>query len=410
MKNKFTYLTLLLGALITSSALKAAEVSGKALYQGDDARPIGYVMVTLQNTDNNTIQTFKTGADGFYQFTDVANGNYIMTGTTDIAAKNATYYDAMILFMHLIGRYQFTPMQMLASDVNGSGTVSWADYNLFIKNILFKTPFPVDPWRFETVPFTISDMKAAPPHGLGGTCSGDVGGTFVPTANTTPAFPLAQEGVINVANSEAFSTKIITHNNISLTGAGIIINYPSELLQIESVEFKGADYQYNIENGQIRLIWGDPNTAAVNFSEGETILTIHGVSTPAFKEGMSAGFSFEGSTSLMNASGKEETKLSFATPLIKFGKAALRLSNYPNPFKTSTMLNIYCPVAGNATIEVYNINGKLVKSLPLGMLNAGYQDVNLDASSFAKGNYFCKIRIQGKSSEYTDTIRLLKAE
>jgi hypothetical protein len=190
----------------------------------------------------------------------------------------------------------------------------------------------------------------------------------------------------------------------------VVINYPSDLLQIESVEFKGTDYEYNIEGGQIRLIWGNPGTAPINFNDGETFITIHGKSTAAFEEGMSASISMDGSTSLVNNSNKQVSELKFASPVIKYGKPSLKLSNYPNPFKNSTKLNIYCPEAGNATIEVYGTNGQLVKKIAAGELVAGYQDVNLDASQMAKGYYICKIRVQSGTSEYTDAIRLLKAQ
>ncbi len=412
MKNKFTFVMLLMLALVSVQSLKAAELRGQALYQGDSARPIGYVMVTLKNIDNNSVQTFKTGADGTYTFTNLVAGNYIVTGTTNIASKGATYYDAMLLFLHLVGRLEFTPLQMLAADVNGSGNVNWQDYTLFLKNLLLGKPFPVDPWRFETKSIKLTDMKGTEynPKGIGGTCSGDVGGTFVPTANTTPAVPVAQEGEISVSSGESFTTEIITRNPLSITGAGLIINYPSELLDIQSVEFKGTGYEYNIENGQIRVIWGDPNTQPVNFNAGEAFITIRGTSTSAFGEGMTANLNMDKNTSLVNASLQNESKLNFASPLIKFGKSALKLSNYPNPFKNSTKLNIYVPESGNATIEVYGTNGQLVKRISAGQLNAGYQEYTLEASQLAKGYYICKVRIQAKTSEYNNSLRLLKAE
>ncbi len=410
MKKAFTCFSFLFLAILVAPVLKAADVSGKALYQGDNTRPIGYTAVTLKNTDNNTLQTYNTGADGFYQFTGVPNGNYKLTGTTQIAGGGVTYYSAALVFLNVIGVYQLTPIQFLASDVDANGKIDMTDYNLIVNNILQKKPFPAGTWRFENVAFTISDLKDAPPHGLGGTLSGDVGGAFIPTANSTPALPLAQLGTLNVTVDQAFTTQILTQNELSITGAGIIINYPSELLQIESVEFKGADYQYNIADGQIRLIWGNPNTAPLNFNEGETFITIHGISRTAFTEGMTAGISLDGNTSIVNSSNKEQTKLNFASPLIKFGKPSLKISNYPNPFKNSTRLTIYTPEAGNAVLEVYNTRGQLVKSISAGALNAGYQEVILDADQMVKGYYICKIRVQAKTAVYTEAIRILKAE
>lgn len=412
MKTNFLSAALLLLVAFTFQISKAADISGKVLYQGDINRPIGSVLVTLKNIDNNTVQTYQSENDGSYHFSNLVNGNYVITGTTSIAGGGTTYYDATLVFLHLAGFYEFTPIQTLAADVNGSGNVTWGDYTLIIKHILKGTAFPAGPWKFETATFPVSNLKSAAvdPKSLGGTCSGDVGGAFVPQLNNTPALPIAQEGTIEVNGSEPFTTTISTQSALSITGAGIIINYPSELLKIESIEFKGADYEYNIEDGQISLVWGNPTMSPVNFGEGETFITIHGSGTSAFKPGMNAYVSLGGNTSLINAANTEETNLKFASPIIKYGKPSLKLTNYPNPFTNSTKLSIFSPEEGNATIEVYSTTGQLVKNISAGVINAGTHEIDLDATQLAKGNYICKLRIQSANSELTNTIRLVKAK
>jgi hypothetical protein len=52
----------------------------------------------------------------------------------------------------------------------------------------------------------------------------------------------------------------------------------------------------------------------------------------------------------------------------------------------------------------------MVKNIPIGKLNSGYQEVTLDASQLAKGYYVCKLRIQTPKGELTQTIRILKAD
>lgn len=412
MKNKLTLVSFFLLTILLTTKIQAADVSGNALYQGDILRPIGFVMVTLKNIDNNSVMTYKTGADGYYLFTDVPAGNYVLTGTTGISSRKATYFDAALVFLHVIGFYEFTPIQFLASDVNANGKIEMADYSLIINNILRQKPFPAGPWRFETAAFNISGLKSGDnqPKGLGGTCSGDVGGAFVPTSYSTPALPIAQDGILNVNSDKTFTSSISTGNDLSITGAGLIINYPADLLHIESVEFKGNDYEYNIENGQIRLVWGNPASTPISFTKGESFITIHGTSTDAFTEGMTASLGLDASTSLVNSSNKEIASLNFSTPLIKFGKPSVKLSNYPNPFKSSTTLSIDVPEEGKATIEVYSATGQLVKKISAGELRAGNQEINLDASQLAKGNYVCKLRIQTKTSDLTDAIRLMKAD
>jgi hypothetical protein len=324
MKKIILSLVSLLITILSVQTLNAAIVDGKVLYQNDTLRPINNVIVSLKNLDNNSIQTYTTGGNGYYVFADVPNGNYMLKGTKSQNGGGVTFSDAVLVFLNIIGFYQFSPIQFLAADVNGTGTISWSDYNLIVNHILFSTPFPIGPWTFESPTFTISNFKEGVPKGLGGTCSGDIGGTFVPTLNNTPALPLAQEGTINVNKGEAFTTRIITRKDLSITGAGIIINYPAELLNIESVEFKGSDCQYNIENGQIRLVWGNPNTAPINFNEGESFITIHGISTEAFDQG-TAIITLDGNTNLMNSENQEIEDLKFSSPVIKYSNETIKL-------------------------------------------------------------------------------------
>ncbi len=410
MKKIITSLVLVLVTLLSVQTLKAESVNGQILYQNDPNRPINDVKVALKNLDNGTIQSYITGGNGYYEFLNVTDGNYSLTCTKTQAGGGVTFYDATLVFLNIIGFYQFTPIQFLGADVNGSNAITWSDYNMIISHILYNTAFPIGPWTFESQYFTISNLKDGVPKGSGGTCSGDIGGTFVPTVNNTPALPVAQEGVINVSNSEPFTTRILTHNDLSITGAGILINYPEELMNIESIEFKGANFQYNIENGQIRVVWGDPTTEPINFNDGETFITLHGTSTEAFKHGMTAILSLDGNTSLMNTSNQEVSELSFASPVLKYNSPSLKLSNYPNPFVLSTKLSIYTPETGIAIIEVYSATGQLVKNITPGKMNAGYNEVSLDASQLAKGYYMCKLRIQADSGELSNTIRILKAE
>jgi hypothetical protein len=410
MKKTLNLVAVLLITLLSLHTLTAGTIGGKVLYQGDSTRPIGNVTVALKNLGTNAIQTFTTTGNGIYQFSNVVNGNYKLTGTTANVSGGVTYYDAVMVFLNIIGVYQFSPMEFLGSDVNGSGTITWSDYNLIISHLLWGTPFPVGPWRFESPTFTISNFKDGVPHGLGGTCSGDVGGTFVPQYNNTPALPVAQTGTINVGCGEPFTTQIITNKQLSITGAGIVITYPSELLNIESVDFKGTDYQYSIDGNKINIVWGNPKTAAINFASGETFVTLHGTTTGAFKAGMAANFGLDGNTNLIDASNQEVKNLSFATPLIQASNATLKLSNFPNPFTASTKLSVFNTADGVAKVEIFSATGQLVKTIAIGDLNAGYHEIDLDASQLAPGYYVCRLHLQNTVGETTKAIRLVKSE
>ena len=103
MKKNSLYLALLLSAIISLQTALAADINGKVLYQGDINKPIGNVLVTLKNLSDNTVKTYITANDGTYQFTDLASGNYVVTGTTTNEGGGVTYYDATLVFLNIMG-------------------------------------------------------------------------------------------------------------------------------------------------------------------------------------------------------------------------------------------------------------------------------------------------------------------
>jgi photosystem II stability/assembly factor-like uncharacterized protein len=72
--------------------------------------------------------------------------------------------------------------------------------------------------------------------------------------------------------------------------------------------------------------------------------------------------------------------------------------NYPNPFNPITSISYTLPKAGFTRLEVYNVNGRLIKTLIEKEQSAGYYKVNFDASGLTSGVYFYKLNA-GRFSE-----------
>ena len=67
--------------------------------------------------------------------------------------------------------------------------------------------------------------------------------------------------------------------------------------------------------------------------------------------------------------------------------------NYPNPFNPTTNIRFSIPQAGMVTLKVYNIRGRLVKTLVNGFTNSGYHQVDWNGTDensvkVASGIYF----------------------
>ncbi len=81
------------------------------------------------------------------------------------------------------------------------------------------------------------------------------------------------------------------------------------------------------------------------------------------------------------------------------------LSNYPNPFNSTTRLSYDIPFAANVAISVYNMLGQKVAVLADGFQNAGSYKLNWNADKIPSGIYFVRINFNQKS-EIVKTVLL----
>jgi len=81
----------------------------------------------------------------------------------------------------------------------------------------------------------------------------------------------------------------------------------------------------------------------------------------------------------------------------------LCLSNYPNPFNTTTNINYQLPVNSRVKLEVYNLLGQKVATLVDSKQQTGYRSIIWDASEVASGLYFYKLTV----GDFTETKRMM---
>ena len=65
--------------------------------------------------------------------------------------------------------------------------------------------------------------------------------------------------------------------------------------------------------------------------------------------------------------------------------------NYPNPFNPSTTISYGLPKSGLVKLVIYDVLGRVVKTLVNGYKEAGMYDFSFDASGISSGVYFYKV-------------------
>jgi hypothetical protein len=77
--------------------------------------------------------------------------------------------------------------------------------------------------------------------------------------------------------------------------------------------------------------------------------------------------------------------------------------NYPNPFNPVTKISFNIPNENFTSLNVYDVQGRLVQSLLNGRIAAGFHEVILDASALPGGIYFYKL----KSGSFSQTRKMI---
>lgn len=77
--------------------------------------------------------------------------------------------------------------------------------------------------------------------------------------------------------------------------------------------------------------------------------------------------------------------------------------NYPNPFNPNTIINYQLTINSLVVLNVYDVNGRLVKNLVNEKQSAGSYEVNFDGSGLPSGTYIYRIQ----SGDFSETKKML---
>ena len=86
--------------------------------------------------------------------------------------------------------------------------------------------------------------------------------------------------------------------------------------------------------------------------------------------------------------------------------------NRPNPFRTDTAIRFALPREGRVELEIFDVSGRLVRTLVSGRTPAGWHQMTWSGRSengrrVADGMYFCRLRLEG-GREVTRTMVILR--
>lgn len=93
-------------------------------------------------------------------------------------------------------------------------------------------------------------------------------------------------------------------------------------------------------------------------------------------------------------------------PLNGSDEQGLSISNYPNPFKGNTTIEYTLPYEGKVSAKLYNHLGQQLVILVDATQSAGKYSINGNFGGLSPGIYIARLKLTGKTTELSETVRL----
>ena len=322
-----------------------------------------------------------TNEDGLFLLDNIPTDKYTIKAEKNTNLKNGvSTQDILTLQKHLLKIKRIkSPYQLIAADVNNSGSVTAFDM-ILIRQIILNaiTAFPDNQsWKFirmdylfqnpedpfKEVPNAIYTVDFQPSiaanNNFIGVKIGDLNHSVI--ANQNQSTSRSNDATtLNITNKsfkvgEQFTIDFKTAQTLTLEGFQLAIGVDANNLSIQSINGLPTD-AFTTARNQATI--SSINKEAQTYSSEKTLFSITFI---ANTNGQLKDHLFLKEEQLSNEWYDTNTEahslqLSFKETVEAFSVAA----NYPNPFKSSTTLPFTLPKEGVVSISVFNSNGQVI--------------------------------------------------
>lgn len=371
--------------VINHQVIAQNTIDGYVLYRDNPQVPIPDVLVGLYTTGGALISTYTTGTNGFYSFTNVPDGTYVLSSTTNISPGGVDLYDAWLILQYIFGFRTFTPIEFMAADVTGNGVVNMVDYLfIVIHYFIYGQPFPAGAWVFLDV--EVSTFSRTGGGNVAGSSTGDVGGVWVPTGrDLINEMVLEYEGIANLQSGQIVSLPIMAHSLIDLAGYGLVFEFDPQMIEIVDVIPYGSEAHFAVVGNQLRMSWIKNNEESSRQNFDGLLATVS-----VRQKGQAAGdvsFRLGKESHILDNTGEKIGYLELTAPKISIADGqGSSLSLYPMPASGTTNLRMAAAQSGKALVSVFNMQGQMVDQFNL-TVSAGTNNFTIDLGNYIPGSY-----------------------
>jgi hypothetical protein len=400
-KLRYKSLTLILIILSFSGFSQSGEtITGQVKYHGNTPMP---GVNAYLNSSGTVIDQTVTNSTGTFTFNNVDPGTYTISFDKQGPPSGVNLTDAFLVMLHIFNLYPFNDIQALAADVNGSGTITWADYNLILFGYLnLGNPFPIGNWVFEEIEYTSGSRDGVSSKG---SSSGDASGTFVPTKSVEASHFLPTTEYV-YGHSASFLMDVRSSYNTEIGGLQLKFSIPDGL-RVTGVQSDLKDLCYHVDeaNNSLTITWLDNSRIGYPLNESEPFIRVAAEAGRGTRDQVYA-FGIMPESHFIDPGGEIIPYIGLVMPQVKVCAAqAEEVVMYPNPCRERVNLEFFLTTDSPVVCLVYDQCGRLVTTTAHELLQAGPHKIELDLSAVAPGTYIYRFSaLKSNSLSYSGTL------
>jgi len=390
-----------------------------------------FISGTVESNLGDMIESAEVALNvGARDLTEVS-GQYMFSGRAlnqsyDIKAeKNDDYLngvstlDLVLIQKHVLGLQRLDdPYLIIASDINNDGRVTASDLvdlRRLILGVVAELPSN-DSWRFVDAshqftspelafPFpeivTIDNLSGnTPDQNFIGVKIGDVSGNAVANSLLSSGRSVAGKVALQIEDTRLAAGELVEVTMNSNNFAGI--SAYQFTMELSGLEFVGAT-SGGVEVSESNFAVLDANTVTTAWFSPEGVsaselftLTFKATTDVTLSEGLSLSSRVTDAKAYTATSEIMDVVLEYSTA----GVSGFVLGqNTPNPFDNVTTIGFELPVAGTATLSVFDVTGKTISVIE-NTYSAGYNTIELSKSTLGTTGV---LYYQLESGEFTAT-------
>ena len=380
---------------VCSNTGSMAKVSGTIMDWKEQTVEGVQVQVAEGQAQGIAHTNYHTKTDGYYHFDLPMEQDYTIHPTkADAPLNGVSTFDLVVISKHILGITKMDNLyQLIAADVNGSGTITAFDMVQIRQLILnITTEFPNSPsWKFVYAGYeftTDNPMGEAYPQiaevanlqqdmemDFVAIKMGDVNGNAQPSSliastdrTTEKVFDITTEEKALKAG-ETYTVSFQTDQLASIQGYQFTLGYDD--LKVEKLKSGVVGVEnfglHKMDKGMITTSWNQTSVGSTQpATRNSQLATLFTIDFTAQKDGkLSEQLSLHNRPTAIEAYNENgdlmEIQLTFTTPLYK--KEFELFQNQPNPFQDKTTIAFYLPGDSEVQLILRDETGRVLKTI-----------------------------------------------